>query len=594
MRNTKLVKRICMCCGKEFIPNTLRDGRVSNAKYCQNCQNKTLPSNTRTCAFCGKKFKPDILPSGKYSKSNYCSDECYKSDILPPARCLNCNNYIYYYDNQGHLLRNRRFCSKDCELQYNKKYKTIKRYCKCCNKEITHSKYAKFCSDFCRKKFEAENCKKVYCQVCGKVINLYDENYNRLTNISKTYCSDSCRKIDFQRKYYDKYNSLICDYCGKKYSVTDSDYSKENNIHRGTDFYHYCSKECADLAREKKKQQTCIQKYGVDCISKVRDIREKAEETMLAKYGVKYSCLLPQTIENNKHTISKVNREFLNLLCEVFDFEEGKDAVLEFRVGEYNYDIGIPNLNIVIDINPTYTHSLLPSHWDIASGQNYGKEAIYHINRTKMAANNNYRCIHVWQWDSWFSVLDLIKPKQKLYARKLQLKEISKQEANQFINQYHLQGSCYGNSVNLGLYQNEELVQVMTFGKPRYNKNYEWELLRLCTCSDYYIVGGAEKLFKYFIKTQSPKSVISYCDISKFTGDVYTRLGFELKEQTKPQKIWSKDNKYITDNLLRQRGADQLIGTHDGKGTDNEEIMIREGWRPVYDCGQKVFVYPSI
>jgi len=43
--------------------------------------------------------------------------------------------------------------------------------------------------------------------------------------------------------------------------------------------------------------------------------------------------------------------------------------------------------------------------------------------------------------------------------------------------------------------------------------------------------------------------------------------------------------------LLRQHGADRLIGTHDGKCTNNEEIMLREGWLPVYDCGQKVFVW---
>lgn len=27
------------------------------------------------------------------------------------------------------------------------------------------------------------------------------------------------------------------------------------------------------------------------------------------------------------------------------------------------------------------------------------------------------------------------------------------------------------------------------------------------------------------------------------------------------------------------------------KGTSNEDLMIRNGWLPVYDCGQKVFTY---
>lgn len=62
---------------------------------------------------------------------------------------------------------------------------------------------------------------------------------------------------------------------------------------------------------------------------------------------------------------------------------------------------------------------------------------------------------------------------------------------------------------------------------------------------------------------------------------------------TKPQKIWSKGSQKITDNYLRQHGADRLIGTSDGKGTDNEEIMLREGWLPVYDCGQLVFEWEA-
>lgn len=90
-------------------------------------------------------------------------------------------------------------------------------------------------------------------------------------------------------------------------------------------------------------------------------------------------------------------------------------------------------------------------------------------------------------------------------------------------------------------------------------------------------------------------SVISYCDVSKFTGDVYERLGFNLKQQTRPQKVWTENNykygnnRYITDNLLRQQGYDRLFNTSYGKGTDNEQLMIEHGWLPVYDCGQKVF-----
>ena len=132
----------------------------------------------------------------------------------------------------------------------------------------------------------------------------------------------------------------------------------------------------------------------------------------------------------------------------------------------------------------------------------------------------------------------------------------------------------------------------MTFGKPRYNKKYEFELLRYCFSKN--IIGGAEKLFKYFINTYAPKSIISYCDKSKFKGDVYTKLGFTLlRKNITPSKHWYHLNskRHITDNLLRQRGYDQLFNTNYGKGTNNEELMRNSGFVEIYDCGQATYVY---
>ena len=129
----------------------------------------------------------------------------------------------------------------------------------------------------------------------------------------------------------------------------------------------------------------------------------------------------------------------------------------------------------------------------------------------------------------------------------------------------------------------------MTFGSPRYNRNYEFELLRLCSNTNYSIVGGASKLFKHFVDTVNPGSIISYCDRSKFTGSVYEKIGMSFVRDTEPNKVWSKGTVRITDNLLRQRGFDQLFNTDYGKGTSNEELMIEHGWLPVYDCGQRVY-----
>ena len=94
------------------------------------------------------------------------------------------------------------------------------------------------------------------------------------------------------------------------------------------------------------------------------------------------------------------------------------------------------------------------------------------------------------------------------------------------------------------------------------------------------------------INEVKPNSIISYCDLSKFNGDVYKKLGFEFKEQTQPAKHWynPKTKRHITDNLLRLKGFDLLHGANFGKGTSNEELMRAEGYVEIYDCGQLVFV----
>lgn len=66
-----------------------------------------------------------------------------------------------------------------------------------------------------------------------------------------------------------------------------------------------------------------------------------------------------------------------------------------------------------------------------------------------------------------------------------------------------------------------------------------------------------------------------------------------MKPTLTTQKIWSKGNIRITDNLLRQRGYDQLFKTTYGKGTNNEQLMLNNGWLPIYDCGQSVYEYLS-
>lgn len=204
----------------------------------------------------------------------------------------------------------------------------------------------------------------------------------------------------------------------------------------------------------------------------------------------------------------------------------------------------------------------------------------------------------IWDWDDAEKVIDLLNPnKKRIHARNCKFKFITdKGLVNQFLNVNHLQGTCNLQTLCGGLFYNSELIQIMIFGKPRYNCNYDLELLRLCTKIGYIVIGGIEKLFKHTLQNTSQTSVVSYCDYSKFNGNVYSRLGFTLKHLNPPSKHWynMKTKQHITDNLLRQRGFDQLFKTNYGKGTSNEQLMLDNGFVEVYDCGQITYVCETL
>ena len=335
-------------------------------------------------------------------------------------------------------------------------------------------------------------------------------------------------------------------------------------------------------------QETCMERYGVPYAGMIPGTREKAAETCKERYGVE--CVLQRSdviakaresmIDNQSGRISKLNLAFQEELVRAgIDFEP------EFYLNGKWYDFVIPSMKTVIEIDPSYTHSEMMTHW----GSNV--DSRYHLMKTEIAAAAGYRCIHIFDWDIWNQIIELIKPKKRIFARNCQVTEVSPKTVVDFINMNHIQQDARGAKAAYVLEYDGKIVSTMTFSEPRYNKNYQWELLRLCTASEYAIIGGPSRMFKQFVKDHDPDSVISYCDRAKFSGDVYTNIGMKLHHTTSPSKIWSKDSKKITDNLLRQRGYDQLFNANYGKGTSNEQLMLEHGWLPVYDCGQSVYVY---
>lgn len=371
----------------------------------------------------------------------------------------------------------------------------------------------------------------------------------------------------------------------KKYGVEWSIQSEEvQEKRKKTNLDRYGTEDATQTPQAKKNRiETNMKKYGVPSVLACEEVKEQIKQTNLREYGVKYFCQHERCVKANPHRVSVINQKFSKLLK-----TNQIDNELEYIVEDYGYDLKVGNT--LIEIDPYFTHNSLTGP-SFGGKEREAKPFDYHLNKTLFAREHGFSCIHIFDWDDRDKIVYLLKPRKIVYARTCEIKEVSRKEANSFLEQYHLQGSIKSFKFAYGLYYKDELIQIMTFGKPRYNKNYEYELLRLCTKPGFSVIGGASKLLKYFEEQVNPESIISYCDLSKFEGEVYEKLGFTLKEQTKPAKHWynPKTKRHITDNLLRQKGYDQLHSTNFGKGTSNEELMKDNGYTIIYDCGQLVF-----
>lgn len=313
---------------------------------------------------------------------------------------------------------------------------------------------------------------------------------------------------------------------------------------------------------------------------------EKSDEIRNRNMVSKLNKVLQEKYGDNIYAVYKASNSKPNMLFEQMLIDNNISYKKEIPIDNYRYDFGINNT--LIEIDPYSTHN---STWGIMDKD--PKDKNYHKTKTQTAIDNNYLCIHIFDWDSKNKIINMFKPKQKIYARKCEIKLVDKESANSFLNNYHLQNTCNNQSIRIGLYYNDILVAIMTFGKPRYNKNYEYELLRLCFNPDYNIIGGSKKMFSYFVNEYKPNTVISYCDLSKFSGKIYEILGFKLFRKNDPSKHWynKKTQQHITDNLLRQKGYDKLFNANYGKGTSNEKLMIENGFVEIYDCGQSTYVW---
>lgn len=267
-------------------------------------------------------------------------------------------------------------------------------------------------------------------------------------------------------------------------------------------------------------------------------------------------------------------------------------------ISNLELDIYIPSKQLAIEYDGLLWHSYGKSHHSFLNNYNI-EDKSYHLNKTNLCKEKGITLLHIFEneWkdkckqEIWKSIISSkIGKNNTIYARKCILKEVSKPEAYTFLDENHLQGKCVS-GINLGLFFEDELVALLCVGKSRYNKKYEWEILRYCNKKFVNVVGGFSRLLKKF-RFVVNGSIITYADMRYSAGDLYKLSGFVQLKDSPPNYFYWKPSKNLNlySRIKFQKHKLKTILKFFNPDKTEVENMFDNGWRRIWDCGNKVFV----
>jgi hypothetical protein len=287
--------------------------------------------------------------------------------------------------------------------------------------------------------------------------------------------------------------------------------------------------------------------------------------------------------ERKVNRVSDEEKELVDFISSVY-FGEIKTSNRSILKGK-ELDIYLPDLKIAIEYNGLYSHSYKP--WE--DTESLIKDSKYHLRKTLECERQGIQLIHIFS-DEWNHKQEIVKSvlkskfglNDKIYARKCSVVDVSIDVKNDFLNSNHIQGEDKSR-IKLGLQFEDKLVALMTFNKSRYNKNYEWELVRFCNSKGFNVVGGFSKLLSYF-KDRYSGSIVSYADRRYSNGGVYSKNGFKLIRVNKPGYYYVDNNYLIRHN--RMKFQKKLIGAYNCTEYEKAREM---GFNKIYDCGSLTY-----
>lgn len=488
------------------------------------------------------------------------------------------------------------------------------------------------------------------CNECGK-----ETAFMNFRAGYREYCSNTCvnkskdvtaRKQETNiRKYGEDYGKVfhekMKETCLERYGVENvfaSDEIKSRIIETNRERFGCDYPMQSESVREKSKM-TCLDKYGVEYSTQSVQSRTKKSEgkdgmivKMKKTHKENYLSEHPEFIDMDKYSFTCVcchpgctkciqksfiipksvyytrkcsGIELCTHVLPVDTSQSGTSPELFIRdildrnsieyetntrkvIGPKELDIWIPGHNLAIECNGTYWHSSLY------------KDSNEHNFKWKSCDEIGIQLLTIWE-DWVHNKREIVESlvlsklgiyKTRIYARKCTVKEVSDSDSKEFLDSNHIQGYSMA-KVRLGLYFEEELVSLMTFGKARKgigSKNDNIELIRFCNKTHTQVIGGASRLFDYFINNYEYTSIVSYSSNDISNGALYKKLGFVLTNKSKAS-YWYVDKvsqqRYHRLNFTKSR----LVAEGFDPSKSETQIMYDRGYLKIYDSGQQKWTY---
>lgn len=313
--------------------------------------------------------------------------------------------------------------------------------------------------------------------------------------------------------------------------------------------------------------------------------RTKSIEVLAEKLDVSRSHIRHQLITNGikiepvePSWRSKAETDLYEFLVSQFPDDTWSHSN-KLVINPYELDIVNHDKNIAIEYCGLYWHSETSS----------GKKQNYHRDKYLRCKDVGIQLITVFESDDIEKVkcllLKILGKTQKIGARQTKLSKIQSREAMQFHNDHHLHSSI-GGSYHYGLFYNDSLVMVASFGKNRFAKSHQYECTRITSHSNFTVVGGVSKLIKHFINAHDPDSIVTFSDLRFGEGGVYLKCGFSRMKDSPPNYWYSKRYapKLYSRVKFQKHKLNELLDVYDPLKTEYEN-MLENHWDRIWDCG---------